>query len=184
MTKIWSGIVLVVMQVLALSAWAATDTESNEHQIKAAYLYRFAGYVEWPPSTFAAANTPVTIGVMGANDIATELRKLGSERSANERGVKVKSLKPDDPLTDIQILFIGKQDPDELKRLVNSVQSQPVLIVTDVANALDAGSIINFVPVNEHIRFEVSVAHAERNGIKISARLLGVAHRIETGRPE
>lgn len=184
MTRILSRVVLVVIQVLALSAWAATETETNEHQIKAAYLYRFAAYVEWPPSTFAEANTPVTIGVMGANEIVTELRKLGSERSANERGVKVRSLKPDDALTGIQILFISKQEPDELKRLLNTIQSQPVLVVTDTTDALDAGSIINFVPVDDHIRFEVSVVHAESKGIKISARLLGVAHRIETGRPQ
>jgi len=175
---------LVAFQLLVASAWASGGGTSDiEYQIKAAYLYKFASYVEWPPAVFSDANTPITIGVMGAGDIATELSNVKSGVSVNGRTVQVRLLKPGDSLTGVQILFIGRQESGRLKTLLDSIQSQPVLTVTEWAGAIGAGSVINFVPIDERIRFEVSTASAERSGLKISARLLGVAQRVETRRP-
>lgn len=178
--------VLLLLVVLGLSGGAraieAVQGES-EYRIKAAYLYKFAAYVEWPSSAFARADTPVTIGIVGADDMATELNKLKGGPWINNRAMEVKLLKPGEPLTGIQILFVGRLESAALNRILDRVQAQPVLSVTELAGALGAGSIINFVPVDDRIRFEVSVAQAERSGLKISARLLGVAQKIETRRP-
>ncbi|HSY28334.1 MAG TPA: YfiR family protein, partial [Burkholderiaceae bacterium] len=65
----------------------------------------------------------------------------------------------------------------------SATQSLPILVVTESAGALESGSIINFVPVDDRIRFEISVTQAERSGLKISSRLLGVAQKIESGKP-
>lgn len=176
----WRAALWIVFQCVAASAWAAGDIE---YQIKAAYLYKFVAYVEWPPTVFAEANTPVTIGVIGADDVAAELNNIKSGRPPNSRAVEVKMLKPGDSLAGVQVLFIGGQENGRLKRLLEGLQSQPVLTVTEWTGALGAGSVINFVPVDDRIRFEVSVAHAERSGLKISARLLNVAQKVETRRP-
>ncbi|MES2952260.1 MAG: YfiR family protein [Pseudomonadota bacterium] len=166
---------------LALLAWPLCATAVDiEHQIKAAYLYKFASYVDWPASALTLADAPVTIGVLGADEIATELNNINSGRPANSRPIEVKRLKPGEPLTGIQMLFIGREESARLKRLQDSLQSRPVLTVTDSAGALGNGSVINFVTVDDRIRFEVSVAQAEQSGLKISARLLGVAQKIET----
>lgn len=177
-------LVLVVFQAFALFAWGG-ESGLSENQIKAAYLYKFAAYVEWPPSAFAEANTPITIGVIGADEIVAELGNLRTDHSlVNDRAVEVKPLKPGESFSGVQILFIGRQQRQQLKQLLDNIQSQPILTVTESENALDAGSVINFIPIDDRIRFEVSVLHAERGGLKISARLLGVAQKIETGRPQ
>jgi len=173
-----------LLTVLALLAWpmgaAAVEVES---QIKAAYLYKFASYVDWPPAAFAQADMPVTIGVMGADEIASELAVIQNGRPPNSRAIEVKRVKPGESLSGVQMLFVGHDESARLKRLGDMVQSRPVLTVTDSAGALGYGSVINFVTVDDRIRFEVSLAQAEQNGLKISARLLGVAQKIETRKP-
>ena len=177
---------LLVLVWLGLSVGApAADAfqGESEDRIKAAYLYKFAAYVEWPASAFAKADSPLTIGIVGADEMASELIKLKGGPLINNRAMEVKLLKPGEPLTGIQVLFVGRHESAPLSRILERVQTLPVLSVTELAGALGAGSIINFVPVDDRIRFEVSVAQAERSGLKVSARLLGVAQKIETRRP-
>ena len=180
------AVILIAIQLLLVAsayATAATGSSTNEYQIKAAYLYKFAAYVEWPPSAFEQTNSPIVIGILGADEVATELGNLNAGQRINDREVEVRRLKVGDSLTGIQMLFVGQKESGHLKSLLEPVQAQPVLVVTESANALDAGSVINFLFLDERIRFEISVIHAERSGLKISARLLGVAQKIETGRP-
>lgn len=179
--------VLVFISSLFFSALAgAIDT--TEYQIKAAYMYKFAAYIEWPASTFPQADAPITIGVLGADDMEAALRDMTAKNSIQDRAVVIKRFNQGTPLqaaslADTHILFIGQKESKQLKYLLEPLQSQPVLIVTESSNALSAGSIINFIPIEDRIRFEVSVLHAERNGLKISSRLLSVAQNIESGRP-
>lgn len=174
----------VAFQGVAVFTWAAgNDANEMENQIKATYLYKFANYIEWPAQTFAQADTPVTIGILGAGEIAGMLNNLREPRIANARAIEIKILKPGDPFDNMQIIFIGWQDGNKIKKLLEGLQLRAVLIVTGSAGALNFGSMINFIPVDDHIRFEVSVLEAERNGLKISARLLSVAQKIEVGRP-
>ena len=175
------ALLLIFLQAFAESVWAVSDSALSENQIKAAYLYKFATYIEWPASAFPQTDSPVVIGIVGADEIATELNNLVTGRLVNGRVIQIKSLSVREPLSGVHILFIGQHE--RLTSLLESMQTQPVLIVTDTNNALDMGSIINFVLVDNHLRFEVSTAHADRCGLKISARLLGVAQKVETGRP-
>lgn len=170
--------------LLAVSWNVRAEPNVVESQVKAAYLYKFMAYVEWPSSVFAQADTPITIGIIGADEIADELNLLKRGHLVNNRTLEVKLLKSGETLPGLQILFIGgNQESGRVKRLLDSIQTQPVLTVSDSPGGLANGSIINFVPVDERIRFEVSVAQAERSGLKISARLLNVAHKIETRKP-
>ncbi len=173
---------LIAFLCLPMSSWAADSRVSDiESQIKAAYLYKFVTYVDWPPSTFAQADTPITIGIVGADEVAIALSNI--KRGNSARAVEVKLLKPGEPVSGVQVLFIGIQENARLKRLLESLRSQPVLTVTDFPGALGSGSVINFVPVDDRIRFEVSVEQAEHSGLKISARLLSVAQKIEARKP-
>ena len=174
---------LIILLGASLRAWAAdADADDVESRVKATFLFKFASYVEWPSAAFAQSNASFTIGVVGADRVAAALNTLTGSNPVNDRALQVKVLKPGDPLTGVQILFVGKQETAHLKQLLEAIQTQPVLTVTESAGALDSGSIINFVPADDHIRFEVSVTQAERSGLKISSRLLSVAQKVESGR--
>lgn len=180
----WQDRLSWLLTSIFLLAWAGNAPAADiEEQIKAAYLYKFASYVDWPASVFAQPDTPVTIGVLGADEIAVELSHIKIAHHPGGRTIEVKRLKPGEAMAGIQMLFIGREENAQLKRLQDSLQSRSVLTVTDAAGALAAGSVINFVTVDDRVRFEVSLAQAELSGLKISARLLGVAQKIESRRP-
>ncbi|HWV14858.1 MAG TPA: YfiR family protein [Cellvibrio sp.] len=181
MSVFFRTLLLLLIYGLALSA-GAKEAGLSEKQIKAAYLYKFSSYIEWPQTAFPEQDTPMTIGVLGADDLADELSDFVSHQTINGRAINVKTLKPGEVLAGLHILFVGQRQSEQLKTLLNSIQKQPILIVTESPAALDFGSVINFVLVDEHIRFEISLERADQNGLKISARLLSVAQKIEARR--
>jgi hypothetical protein len=187
--RTWPGICLrtvllyCLLAVGAVAAAAASDANVIEAQVKAAYILRFAEYVEWPASTFADAAAPLTIGVVAADRVNAELDQLRLTRKVDGRAVAVRTILPGDPVNGIQMLYVGALDDERLKRVLVAGPAQGVLAITDGDGTLAAGAIISFVQVDRRIRFNVSTAQAERSGLKVSARLLAVAHRVEGTRP-
>jgi hypothetical protein len=189
-TKLRIGIRLaahVALACAALLAWgqagAADDAASLEQRVKAAFLYQFAGYVEWPAGAFAQADTPITIAVVGAEALAAELKQLASGRTVGGRAVTVKQVRPGEALVGVHILFIGGAEQARLSQILQAAKPRPVLTVTEVDGALNQGSMINFVIVDRRVRFEVALDSVERNGLKLSSRLLAVAQQVKTGTP-
>jgi len=189
----WPRLAAVLMLHAAflafLSGWpradarAAEDTETLEQRVKAAYLYKFAGYIEWPAKSFSRSDTPVTIGVMGNELLAAELIQAVTGRTVNDRVVTVKRLKAGDSLAGIHVLFIGKTESARLNQLAQSAQPRSILTVTESDGALAHGSVINFVLNDGRVRFEIALDSAEKSGLKLSSRLLAVAQEVRTGMP-
>lgn len=161
---------------------AEVGTRSLEAQVKAAYLYKFAAHVDWPASAYPDAETPFTIGVVSATEVANELNRLKAGRNVNDRPVEVRVLRPGDTAQGVQLVFLGANDGGQLRRLLEPYKGSPTLTVADVPGAMDAGCAINFVVVDSRLRFEISLGNAERHGLKVSARLLAVAQRVDAGR--
>jgi hypothetical protein len=163
-------------------ARAAEDRESLETRVKAAFLYKFAGYVEWPSKSFARPETPVTIGVIGAESLAAELTQAVTGRTVNDRAVAVKRLKAGESLAGVHVLFIGRSENARLDQLTQSAQPRSILTVSESDGALARGSVINFVLTEGRVRFEIALDSAEKSGLKLSSRLLAVAQQV-TGTP-
>ncbi|KQY81027.1 YfiR family protein [Pelomonas sp. Root1444] len=179
----WSTAGLLACAALGGANAGDNDGKPLGAQVKAAYLYKFIGHVDWPPGTFADATAPFTIGIVGAGDIADELGKLKPARAMNEHPVEVRVLKAGEAVRGVQLVFVGGADAAQLKRLLEPYKASPTLTISDVPGAMEAGCVINFVTVDNRIRFEISMANAERQGLKVSSRLLAVAQRVDTGRP-
>lgn len=163
---------------LALAACAAyAQNAVPEATVKAAFLYKFAVYVEWPASAFPQPDSPLVIGVMGADDVAAELEKLVPNRQVNNRRVIARRVREGEPLRGIHLLFAGRTEAN-LRTVLRSARDQGVLAVSEAERGLEAGSSINFVSVDDRIGFEVSLDSAERAGIRISSRMLAVARRV------
>ncbi|HEY9105194.1 MAG TPA: YfiR family protein [Roseateles sp.] len=182
----WTRRLLALALACCATAAGAADDDARqlEVQVKAAYLYKFAGHVEWPPAAYVDAAAPFTIGVVSAGDIAEELVRLQAGRSVNERPVEVRVLKAGEPARGVQIVFVGGADSAQLRRLLEPFKAAPTLTVSDLPGAIEAGCVINFVLVDKRLRFEVSRVNAERHGLKVSSRLLAVAQRVDSGRRE
>ena len=164
-------------------AWAQDDAAILEQRIKAVFLYKFAGYVDWPATSFARPDAPFTIAVAGAEQLATELSQAVAGRTVNDRPVAVRRLKPGESLDGVHILFVGKGECARLIQLVKIAQTRSVLTVTESEGALAQGSVINFVVAERRVRFEISVDSAEKSKLRLSSRLLAVAQQVHTGTP-
>jgi hypothetical protein len=158
----------------------AATRPALERRVKAAFLYKFLGYAEFPAGAFADAASPVTIGVLGADDLAGELARIVSGRTVNNRQIVVRVLRESELGAPVHLLFIGGLDAGRVGRMVRAAGSA-LLVVTECDGGLQQGSAINFRIVDERVRFDVALDAAERNGIKLSSRLLTVANRVQKG---
>lgn len=162
----------------------AADEGNLEHKVKAAFLFRFTGYADWPQASFPQADTPMVIAVMGADDVAAELSQIARGRvSGNNHPIVVRRLKEGESLAGVHMLFVGGADRARVAAAVKAAQQRPVLVVSEAEGALAAGSAINFLIVDGRVRFEVSSSSADRNGVRLSSRLLAVAYRPGTAGP-
>jgi hypothetical protein len=166
--------------VSPVRAQSAVPAVPLERRVKAAFLYKFLGYTDFPASAFADAAAPLTIGVIGADDLAVELARVVAGRTVNNRPVEVRELREADAGARVHLLFVGGFDQQRVARIVRQA-SGAMLIVTECDSGLQLGSVINFRIVDERVRFDVSLDAAERNGIKLSSRLLTVANRVQKG---
>jgi hypothetical protein len=162
------------------SAQTRDAARITANSLKAAFLYKFAAYVEWP-ATATAADAPITIGVAGAAPFAAELAEITRGRTVAGRPINVRRVGVDDSFEDLQILFIGNQARTAERALLASARSHPILTVTESAGALADGSIINFTEENDRVRFEISLYAADRSMLKLNSRLLAVADSVYRG---
>lgn len=175
--------VLAAAVAVALPGHAQTDELNAERQVKAAFLYKFAGYVDWPKDALGAPDAPFTIGVLGAEPLAAELAQVVNGRKVQDRPIAVRRLKGGEALSDIAILFVGKPETPRLKSLLGVPVPYPILVVTESEGALAHGSTINFLVVDRRVRFEISLDSAEKSGLRLSSRLLAVAQKVHSGSP-
>jgi hypothetical protein len=163
----------------AVSPGARAQSAHSEDSVKAAYIYRFTGYVDWPED--AAAAHPFVIDVYEDPGLAAALKRLLPGHPINKQPAEVHEVSRIQDLGNAQILYIGPGHADFL-RAVAAHQSRSMLIVSDDEQGLDLGSVFNFVTVDNRVRFEVSLTAADRAGVKISSELLSVAVRVHGGR--
>lgn len=171
----------LVGYLLVLVAWSAPSPHIDEppaqpeQEVKAAFLYRFLDYVEWPAAALGSASAPIVIGVLGHDDVADELRRIVANRRVGRHPVEVRRVTAETALDGVQALFIGGDAIEVLARLAPDAHRRSILLVTDSDGALGDGSVINLVVVDNRIRFEVSLEAAERSRLKLSSRMLAVA---------
>ena len=161
---------------------AAEDPQRTLATIKADYLYQFLGYVEFTKSTLPQPDSPLVIGVIGADDVFNALADILPMRTINNRSVLRKRLTDSDSLAGIHLLFVGKKVDLTQSPLLKAALTSSVLLVTDAPNGLNAGAVFNFLMIGDHLRFEASLEAADRAGVKISSRVLTLAEHVTGGR--
>jgi hypothetical protein len=162
--------------LLLSSASLAQDEATLERRVKAAFIYKFASYVEWPENTFASPTSPIVIGVLGDDAMLAELAQVVAGRAIDSHPITVRRIRPAEPVTGLHVLFIGHGE--RARATERAPAGAPLLVITEHEHALDHGSAINFLIVAGRVRFEVAVDNAERRGLKLSSRLLTVAHFV------
>ena len=163
----------------AVSAAVRAQPPHSEDSVKAAYIYRFTGYVDWPENE--VAGHPFVIDVYEDPGLAAALKRLLPGHPIHKQPAEVREVSRIQDLGDAQMLYVGPGHADFLRAAAGH-PGLPLLIVSDDERGLDLGSVFNFVSVDNRVRFEVSLTAADRVGVKISSELLSVAIRVHGGR--
>ncbi len=171
---------LWVLSVIALflSASRAQSPTAGEYQVKAAFLYNFAKFIEWPPSSFSDVSAPLRICVLGRDPFGEELRNITKDKMVNGHKLEVSQVPDLQPARGCHILFIASSETAQLKRIFESLQGSDALTVGDTKSFIEQGGMINFVLENSRVQFEVNRKAAEQCGLKISSKLLSVARLV------
>ena len=155
----------------------------TEEAVKAAYLSKIGHYVEWPARAAPPGGGRITIGIIGADEVADNLSKLSAVRDSARATLAIRRLRPGDALDGIHILYIGDAWLARSSAMVGQAGARSILVVTESEGALARGSVINFRVADERLRFDISLASAERSGLKISSQLLALAATVIREKP-
>jgi hypothetical protein len=151
----------------------------SEDQVKAAFLFNFARYVEWPADAFRDASQAMRICMVGSEGFAHVVSSAVSGKSVGDRAVEVDTPADLESAAGCHILYVGDDVEGLSREIVADLASAGVFTVSDRAGFAEGGGIANFIRADNKIRFEINPGAAKRAGLKISSRLLRLAKVVE-----
>jgi len=165
---------------LAARASAADNDVPLERRVKAAFLYQFIPYVDWPPGLHTAPATPIVIAVVGDDSVVSELTTVIGGRTAKDRPVVVRRWREADLQGGVAIVYVRREESARLPTIARAAQQTATLVVSEHESALKQGGMINFQIAEGRVRFDVALGTVESAGLRISSRLLAVARDVRT----
>ncbi len=144
-----------------------------EFRLKAAFIYNFIAFTEWPDTI---GNT-INLCIHGHSPLDKEIDALNG-RFANDQEIFTQKQIEIKRLQECQVIFIATTAIGNLPHIVDHLQASPTLIITDSKNAIRQGATINMSVKNEKIIFDANLEAARLSGLKLSSKLLGLAHKV------
>jgi hypothetical protein len=167
---------LLLLLGSALQLYAQAPVQAfDEYQVKAAFLYNFAKFVEWPPGTFASSTDPIGICIVGQDPFGSALENTVQGKKVGDRIFAVRRLPDTQQASQCQILFIGAAEWKRTRALLEAVKSPGVLTVGETDDFTVLGGIIGFRLDGPRVRIKVDLQTAERARLRISSKLLSLA---------
>jgi YfiR/HmsC-like len=195
-TEILSVLILVLVATRMVHAAEAGAETSREYQIKAAFLYNFVKFTDWPAAdsnepNAVDANAPIVIGIIGKDPFGRAFEPIKDKRIKGRKIVlkRFKGLEGKQSSEQVEgirrchVLFVCRSQKEQLAEIIEAVKDRPVLTVADMSGFLESGGMINFVMEQNKIRFEINLAAVRRARLRISSRLLRLAKRIVRQKP-
>lgn len=168
---------LLLVPLLFCSMDMQRDPEEDTSAIvQASYLYNIAKLVEWKDPALRQGN--FVIGVVGGANLYQELIKKYATRTIGKQPIEVRKLPRSTEVDACHILFVGRDELDLMGGIYERMRDRSTLIVTEYPDALEDGSVVNFVKVDQVIRYEMSLSNAQRHRLEVGSTLKQLAHRV------
>lgn len=160
---------------LVLAQGGARAQSAGEYELKAVFLYKFAGFVQWLDDS---GKSTVCIGVVGQDPFGAVLNAVVEGKSLNGRSFTVRRSRNARDLTACQIVFISSSENPRLRAILNQLHPD-VLTVGDMPGFCEAGGVIGFEIVDHRVRLRINLAAAQKDRLQISSKLLRLARVVE-----
>jgi hypothetical protein len=164
-----------------LSSLSSLASAESEAQVKAAFLFNFARYVEWPPAAFGSETAEIRLCVIGESDFQQVVSESVSGRSVGQRPVAVEKVEDLDAAEACHLLFLGAGVVWPPSVVADRLGGHAVFTISDQPGFAADGGVANFILVDQKIRFEINPSAARRAGLKISSSLLRLAKLVGVG---
>jgi hypothetical protein len=173
-------IAVLLLLVLVGSVYGQSPT-IGEYNIKAAFLYNFAKFVDWPKKGADEQSEAFVIGIIGDDPFGSEIEVIKG-KSVKGMPLKVRHYEKIEDISDCKILFISSSSEKEISKILEHLKGNTVLTVGDTEGFARQGVMVNLIKVENRIRFEINPEAAKSEGLKISSHLLRLAKIIEQGK--
>ena len=173
---VWLGLLAICVVFEPASAQIP-----REYDVKAAFLYHFGQFAEWPSDTFSSDSSPFIYGIIGDDPFGAALESIISSKTIQGRSLTLKRFRSIDELEFCHVLFIGSSESERLQEILDALQPWHVLTVGEMEQFAHQGGIINFVIEDNKVRFEINIEAANQAAVRINSKLLRLAMIIKTG---
>jgi len=163
----------------ALAAISSVGQVAEEYHVKAAFLYNFARFVEWPSTAFRNQQDPFVVCVLGANPFGSALEETLGGKQIDGRAFRISRISESPQANACQILFIGFPDRKRMAAAIAALPARGVLTIGETDGFIAAGGIVNLTLREGHVGFQVNQRAAERADLQISSRLLSLAQAVD-----
>ena len=167
---------------LAIPALHAQNPRPTDYQVKAAYLYNFGRFVEWPEKAAANQGGPFTVCVLGQDPFGPSLDATLAGETIGGKTVVAKRISGAEESGDCQILFLSLTDDSRLNKIIAGLDKKAVLTVSDMSQFVKHGGMIQFVLEGKKVRFEVNLTATQHAGLTLSSELLKIATAVRRDR--
>jgi hypothetical protein len=155
---------------------------AQEYDLKAAFLFNFAQFVEWPADAFATAASPITIGILGEDPFGTSLDEIVANEVIHDRRLQVRRYRSVDQIDACHILFVTAAESKRMDHIFSRLGSRSILTVGDAEDFTARGGVVGFKTAKSRLRIRINMDVARAAKLSISAKLLRQAEIVGPGR--
>jgi hypothetical protein len=172
---------LVFLLLTFFGGNAAVAAGSNrEFGIKAAFIFNFAQFVEWPTNAFVDAESPLIIGVLGVNPFGNSLDEIVRGETVRGRKIVVRYFPSNRPIETCHILFVAQSEANRVSELIALLRGKPILLVSDINRFSRRGGMITLVTEQNKVSFNINLEAAKIARLNLSSKLLRLGHLVST----
>ncbi len=180
----------IALRIALLAGWGISlclptprllASRPSEFEVKAAYLFNFGRFVEWPPEAVPSNTTEFPICILGRDPFGKALDSTISGEKIEGREVVARRISAPAEATVCRVLFISASEDKQVKVILSTLGNLSILTVSDIPEFLDDGGMVQFVLTDQLIRFKIKIAASRQAGLNLSSQLLKVAAEVNGG---
>ena len=175
---------LLAGMLATLAAVPRLEAEPSPNGAKAEMLWNVAKFIQWPEASLGQSHGQLIFTILGEDDLAGELANLLSTKTINGKPVFVRFARRAQDARGSQMLYIAASETSHLAEVLAEVGNAPMLTVADTPGFASHGGMVGFSNDGGRTRFEINLVHAERNDLRISAKLLALARVVDSSAME
>jgi YfiR/HmsC-like len=174
------SLLLIIIYLLSLAPSSVANAEqSMEYEVKAAFIYNFTKFTEWPDHLFENKETPIRICILGKSPFGKLLNDI-SRSSSQNRALEIKFLSSLQNALNCHVVFISRSKEKKLTQILRKMQHLPILTTSDINGFAQQGGIIGLTIKNGEVHLKINFEASKKAGVKLSSKLLDIATLVKS----